>query len=180
MIWPLFYSVSRTNPPLRWSSVEVNQDPVRLLVPQYGTHLVLEMQVLNEQVATAVNFPVYVNDDLDFTKYHFQRYIASNNAAAATEGTTANGVQVAGISVPANDWSQVQFIFPHFRVSARQKVWYALWTIEEVELNQQIGLVIQKRTSATTGSIDDAIASLTFDNATDTVTDGTIRMAVTP
>lgn len=179
MIWPLLYSAVFTRSSFSWTTVEANADPRSDTPPQYGTHLLYEMQLRNAQAATAVNMPLYVNGDLDFNNYHFQRYLSLNGAAAATEATTGSGMQVPGSTAVAGVYGSCFVLFPFFR-NARQKTWFSVWTLEEAALAQDLCIHVQKRHTAGSGALTDPISSITLDNSLDEATDGTIRRAVVP
>lgn len=176
MIWPLLYSAAISKQ-LRWSSVEVNGDPVSDSPPQSGTHLIYELQLRSAQAANAVNLPIYVNGDLDFTGYHFQRMLSLDGAGAATEATTASAGQVPGSTAVAGVYASMFVFFPFFR-NARQKVWVSVWTLEEAALSQDLCIHVCKRHTASVGALTDAITSITLDNALDEITTGTLRRAV--
>lgn len=176
MIWPLLYSAAFTRE-LRWTTVEVTADPRSDSPPQSGTHLIYEMQLRSAQATTAVNMPLYVNGDLDFNNYHFQRYLSLNAAAAATEATNGNGAQVPGASTVDGVYGSLFVLFPFFR-NARQKVWFSVCTLEEAANAQDLCIHVQKRHTAGSGALTDAITQITLDNALDELTAGTIRRAV--
>jgi hypothetical protein len=178
VIWPLLYSATMSRS-LRWTTVEDYDDPRSDSPPQSGTHLVYEFQFRSDQAATVANLPLYVNDDLDFNNYHFQRYLSLNAAAAATEATNGNGGQIPGSSAVAGVYGFMFVFFPFFR-NARQKSWMSVWTLEEAATAQDLCIHVQKRHTAGSGALTDAITKITLDNALDEATDGTLRRAIIP
>lgn len=176
MIWPLLYSAAVTRQ-LRFTSLEVNGDPISDSPPQSGTHLVYELQFRSGQAANAVNAPIYVNGDLDFTGYHFQRMLSLDGAGAATEATNAGGGQIPGSTTVAGVYGSMFVLFPFFR-NARQKSWVSVWTLEEAALSQDLCIHVCKRHTAGSGALTDAISQITLDNALDAATLGTLRRCV--
>lgn len=187
MIWPFFHSASRPYAGLRgvpqaWKRLQITAaDPVWLdSPPQFGTHLIYELQLRSAQAATAANINVEVNGDFTFTNYHFQRYLALDNAAATTEATQQNGGQVPGASATANVFGTWFIIFPWFRTATRQKVWMGFFTFEEAATSQDICVYVQKRQGASVlGTLIDPITSVRISHGSNELTDGTLRRAVT-
>ncbi len=176
MIWPLLYSAVFTKD-LVWQTVEATADPRSDTPPQWGTHLIYELQLRSAQAANAVNCPIYVNGDLDFTGYHFQRMLSLDGAGAGTEATNAGGGQIPGSTTVAGIYGSMFVLFPFFR-NARQKSWLSVWTLEEAATSQDLCIHVCKRHTAGSGALTDAISQITIDNALDALTAGTLRRAV--
>jgi len=186
MIWPFLHSAARLHSGLRgvpqsWTRLDISAaDPVWLdSPPQFGTHLIYELQLRNAQAVTAANINVEVNADFTTADYHFQRYLSLDGAAAATEATQQNGGQVPGASATANVFGTWFILFPWFRTTTRQKVWIGCFTFEEAATSQDMCFYVQKRVVAGTGTLNDPITSVRISHGSGTATDGTLRRAVT-
>jgi hypothetical protein len=157
------------------------EDPIDDVPPACGQHLIYEIQGRNDQLGSPpeVNFRNFVNGDTTPGNYHFQRYVAKDAVAAATEATFAHGAQVVGDSATAGFRSSLFIIYPNFR-NGRQKVCHGIWSIDDGAASQIICHYVQKRQIAGVGSLLDPITSVRFDNALGNWTRFTIHRAVTP
>lgn len=135
--------------------------------PQIGTHLLYELSILGDAIATSTSLQVAANGDLTTTNYHNQRIGGSNGANSVPEAQTSDCCTIAAAQAVLGYYSPVFLFIPWFRRTDREKTIFLLFAAELAALNQIVGLVSHKRQGASVvGSKLDALTALRFSAAT--------------
>lgn len=117
--------------------------------PSWATHLVYELLVRGDAVATTVSLLIGWGAssaalDTTTTNYHNQRVGASNGAASVPEAQTLDVATVAAGQAVTDYYSTVYVWFPFYK-NARQKQALIMFSAERAALDQIVALANHKR-----------------------------------